>query len=190
MMKVISIKKRMEEEILGIIRKEGLLLDKEIYDLLDSFDDVGIARELLGKLQMFSGEKFITKKSLIQNYSSIKGFVGGLPGQNEKSIEKIFINLGLSLEITREMENNPEASEVLEGNKVRKDFQVHYSNLFSEKKLEVKDFVGLFRSRYQQLQKILMQRGELQKNLISINKISSDRSSVGIIGILTEKKCY
>ena len=53
---------------------------------------------------------------------------------------------------------------------------VFYAETKPEKKLEVADFTGNFRSRYQQIQRILMMRPDLN-NLVSINKIGNERKN-------------
>ncbi|MBU0760279.1 MAG: metallophosphoesterase [Nanoarchaeota archaeon] len=174
----------MDEEILKIIKEKGLLLEKEIYDLINSFHDKEAARNFLEQLERVSGQKMITKGVLNKNVAYVKEFVSNLPGGDKSIVEKVFVNLGISLEVRREKivevkENSP---------RPKQDFQVFYSETAPDKKLEVKDFVGHFRARFHQLQRILMARPELQKNLVSINKISSDRTSLSIIGIVTEKR--
>lgn len=174
----------MDRVILELIREKGLLLEKDIYDLLNGFGNVQVAKEFLNRLEIVSGQKLITKNILNKNVAYVKEFVEKLPGQDKSSIEKVFINFGLSLEVRRE--KIIEIKE--ETNKEKVSYQVFYSDTTPDKKLEVKDFTAHFRKRFQQLQGILMTRPDLQKNLVSINKISSDRTSLSIIGIVTEKR--
>lgn len=171
----------MKEEILRAIREKGLLLEKEIYDLMDGFEDAALARNFLEQLEKLSGQKLITKSVLNKNVGYVKEFVSQLPGEDKKVVEKVFVSLGLSLEVVRE-------KEIVEDVPRKQDYQVFYSNTTPDKKLEVKDFTKHFRARFQQIQAILMERQELQRNLVSINKISSDRTSLSVIGIVTEKR--
>src|SRR3989344_5642015 len=92
----------MNEEILKIIKEKGLLLEKEIFDLLNSFHDMKAAKELLEGLERFSGQKIITKSTLNKNFSFVKNFASTLPGEEKTSFESIIIKLGLSLEIKKE----------------------------------------------------------------------------------------
>jgi len=171
----------MNPEVLKTIRERGLLLEKDIFDLLNNFDDAGVARALLEGLERFSGQKIITKSALTKNFEYVQSMVNMLPGENKNILEKTFVKLGLSLEITKEKE--------IVHSEVRKNsFQVDCFDTTVNKKLEVADFVGSFRSRYQQIQRILMNRPELQQNLVSINKISNNRQGLSIIGIVTEKR--
>lgn len=170
----------MNPEVLKTIRERGLLLEKDIFDLLNNFDDAGIARTLLEGLERFSGQKIITKSALTKNFEYVQSLVNRLPGENKDILEKTFVKLGLSLEIRKEKEIVDSMKKI--------NFQVDCFDTSVSKKIEVSDFVGSFRSRYQQLQRILMNRPELQQNLVSINKISNNRQSLSIIGIVTEKR--
>lgn len=172
----------MNEEILNVIKERGLLLEKEIFDLLQSFHDARAARDFLEKLERLSGQKIINKSVLNRNFEFVKSVVNKLPGEEKELIEKSFVRLGISVEIGKEIEIVGSRKE-----KSRNDFMVFSPDTRNDKKLEVGDFVGHFRARYQELQRILMGRSELQ-NLVSINKISNNKASIGIIGIVSEKR--
>jgi len=179
----------MKEEILNIVKSKGLLLEKEIFDVLDGFDDVSVVKGLLDGLEEVSGQKMITKASLSKNYAYVQKVVRGLPGETKESVEKIFVNLGINLEIKKEKEIK-EKVVGSEGNMKTSDlgYNVFYSVHDNDKKIEVSDFVGHFRARYQEIQRILMNRPGMD-GLVSINKISSgERRSFSIIGIVSEKR--
>jgi len=172
----------MNLEILKVVREKGLLLEKDIFDLLNNFGDVKLAKDFLEGLERFSGQKMITKSTLNKNFEYVQSIVNKLPGENKHCIENIFVKLGLSLEIRKE-------KAVLEKELENKNsFRVLCADTSVTKKLEVSDFVGSFRTRYQQLQRLLMNRQELQQNLVSINKISNNRQSLSIIGMVIEKR--
>lgn len=175
----------MSEEILKLIKDRGLLLEKAIYDLLNKFNDIAFAEDFLERLERISGQKMITSNVLGKNVEMVKNVVDDLTGERKEVVESVFVKMGLSLEVVRK-------SEVIEKPKIekkeRQDYKLFYADTKAkEHKLEVKDFVGHFRARYQQIQKILMQRQGLT-NLTSINKISSDRKSLSIIGIVSDKR--
>lgn len=58
--------------------------------------------------------------------------------------------------------------------------------LISTKKITVQDFIGVYRSRFNFLKEILMGRG--LQNLTSINKISSQKRNISIIGLVFDKR--
>ncbi len=177
----------MNLEILKTIRERGLLLEKDIFDLLDGFNDVVLAKTFLEGLERFSGQKIITKSTLNKNFEYVQSIVNKLPGESKVTIENIFVKLGMSLELRRESEIIPESA-VGFGKASKLSFRVSCADTSVTKKIEVADFVGSFRSRYQQIQRMLMGRPELQQNLVSINKISNNRQSLSIIGIVVEKR--
>lgn len=170
----------MNAEILDVVKRKGLLLEKEIYDILNSFQDTTLALKFLEQIEQISGKRMITRSVLKGNVDYVQNFVDNLESEKKNDAEKVFFRLGISLEITGSVPVAPAEAK-------KQNFKVFYSETLPDKKLEVKDFVGHFRSRYQQLQRILMARRELQNGLVSINKISSERSVLSIIGIVTEK---
>lgn len=171
----------MNREILDAIRKKGLLLEKKVFDLVSSFTNKESAESFLEQLQRISGRKMITMNVLLNNAELIQNLAGNLEGEDKKLVEKVILNFGIRVEITSEkiISNSPSS---------KLQYRVFYADAVPDKKLEVKDFVGNFRARFHQIQKMLMQRSELQSNLVSIGKISSDRGSLSIIGIVTEKR--
>ncbi len=179
----------MNPEVLKTIREKGLLLEKSIFDVIDSFQSSRSAQQFLEYLERFSGQKIITRSLLVHNHSFVEEFVRKLPGEEQQSVEKVILKLGLKVEISKEKEiSNPEIPPSKEtGDISMKGYSIFYANTRQDKKIGVEDFVGAFRSRYQSLQKILLQRTELY-NLISINKIASDRKQISIIGMVTEKR--
>jgi DNA polymerase II small subunit len=184
----------MDEQILKLIREKGLLLEKDIFDLVEEIGKPEIVKEILVDVEKASGQKMITKDVLEKNLEVVKKAVSGVEGEDKRFVENVFVKLGVSLEIWREREVvdkvDGSSFEDATGKKAEgagQNFRVFYADTKPEKKLEVRDFVDHFRVRYQEMQKMLMGRSELQ-NLVSINKISSDRASLSIIGIVTEKR--
>ncbi len=169
----------MKEEILKTIRERGLLLEKEIFDILNSFQDIASAKVFLEGLEKYSGQKIITRSTLTKNFEFVQSVFNNLSGENKISVENVFIKLGLNLEIRKE-------TEIID-KKESQDYKIFYAETRPDKKIEVSDFVGNFVSRYHSLQRILMQRSDLQ-NLVSINKISGERKNLSIIGIVTDKR--
>ena len=173
----------MNQEILKVIKERGLLLEKEIYDLVSGMQSVEVAKEFLNGLEI-SGGKMITKSFLSKNYEYVQNLVNQLPGEDKSIAERTFVKLGISLEIRNEKEIAPkEKNSEQNGQK----YMVFYSDTRVGKKLEVSDFTGNFRSRYQQMQRILMQRADLT-NMVSIGKISGERQQISIIGMVKEKR--
>ena len=66
----------MNEEILKTIRERGLLLEKDIFELLNSFKDAGTARDLLEKLEVSSGQNLFLIRILSMCKMSLTNFKG------------------------------------------------------------------------------------------------------------------
>ncbi len=178
----------MDLEILRLIKEKGVLLEKEIFDMLGSLGDIETARKLLENLEKMSGQKMISKANLSKNYEFVQQVVNELPGGMKASIEKVFIKLGINLEITKE-EVKIETKKKYEDEKRYNtpQYKIFYAKTTPDKKIDVADFVGHFRARYKELQGILMQRAGLE-NLTSINKIAGNRQNLTFIGIVSEKR--
>ena len=180
-----------DSEVLRLIKEKGLLLDKDVFEIINGFGNPVVAQNFLEKLVQVSGQKMITKSVLTSNLGFVNQIVDTL-GNEKEGVEKVFVKLGISLQVTREKVSDVGggvvAEEIREEDKrTENNYQVFYAGTKTEKKLAVEDFVGHFRTRYHQLQRILMQRPDLT-NLYSINKISNERSTLSIIGIIVEKR--
>jgi DNA polymerase II small subunit len=183
----------MDEEIQKKIKEKGFLLDRETFQIVEGFENKGDALYFLDNLDKEIGQKIITKQVLSNNIGFIKGVIEGLSQEGKEGVERISVKLGISLEVQRERKSlsvreREEERVKKEGEKAGERYKVFYAETIPDKKLEFKDFVGNFRARYQSLQRILMERSELRNNLVGINKIGNDRQSLGIIGIVTEKR--
>lgn len=179
----------MKEEILNFVRERGILLEKEFFDLIYGLNDSNAAKDLIKALEESSGQKIISRTLLNKNFEFVKNVVRNFPGEQKSYLENVFVKLGLSIEVKKESEvfNEKEEFGQTERAERNQEYKVHYAETKPEKKLEVRDFVSNFRARYRSLQRILMGRAELT-NLTSINKISSERKSASVIGIVSEKR--
>ena len=171
---------------MDIIKEKGLLLEKDVFDLLNNFEDPNLARIFLDNLEKASGQKMITSSVLSKNFQYVQEIVNTFPGEMKNRVEKVFVKMGINLEVKKETKFIDKTSDSKEGDS-KISYQVFYSDTKNNKKVEFSDFVYHFRARYQEMQRILMQRPGLD-DLVSINKISPNRQKVNIIGILTEKR--
>jgi len=170
----------MKTEILKFCMAKGILLDREVGEVLSEFSEE-TAKEIIEKVSMLKG-KIINKHFFSENVENLRGIMP------EGGFEKMCINLGISIEISREIAPIKEAI-VREGEIVnnRKNVRVLYSSSNQTKKITAQDFTKYFRARYSELRKVLQERPELE-NLTSINKISSQKQSFSIIGIVYGKR--
>lgn len=173
------------QDILKFCIEKGFLLDKEVLNLFNEFNDYSSSIIFLEKIKKITEEKIITKTILKKNFSHVQKIFSEISPRNEKNIEKLKINLGLNIEISHESSVEVDNSEkdYLEENNV----EVCYKKPALSKKIEVSDFVKYFKNRFKKMRDILQDHSELD-NLVSIDKISGDRTGISIIGLVSDKK--
>jgi len=176
----------MEESILKLFIERGFLLDKDILNFLNELKDEEVANEILNKIAFISNEKLITKSLVNSNFEKLKTVLTGLDNEKKKIVEKFFVNISVSVEVKKETEIKEKLKECKEINEPS-PIKVLSSPIIPAKKIEVKDFIKHFRSRYVFLKEILQQRKELE-GLISIDKIMGNNRNFSIIGIVTSKR--
>jgi len=165
----------MNPEILKFCIEKGVLLDKDTFSVLSSLDDE-IAKNIILRVSGLR-EKVLTKAFFQSHPEKIKELIG-----DEKIVEKIKLNFGLSLEISREkvIEKKEESNRF-------ENLKVVSSHVNLSRKISPGDFVKYFRMRYTEMRPMLMERKELE-NLTSINKISNERQSISIIAMVFSKR--
>lgn len=169
-------------ELLQVVKEKGLLLEKEIFEVLSSIGDIGVVKKLLENFENLAGQKMITRSTLLKNWVISKDI-----SHLTEGIEPKFLNIFIKLGIEINVDSSPiKKAEKIE--KLRQDYTLHYGRTTFGKKMEVSDFVGHFRARYKELQGIILRRNSNWDNLISINKISATRQQFSIIGMVSEKR--
>ncbi|MGV8142453.1 MAG: OB-fold nucleic acid binding domain-containing protein [Candidatus Pacearchaeota archaeon] len=174
----------MSSDLLGLLRSKGVLVEKEVFDLLSSIKDTAVIDQLIDNLVSVSGQKMITKSSLTKNILVAQKVVSDVSSGIKPTLIQLFVKLGLQVVVT---ETPIEIKKIEVDKKQKQNYSVHYANTTNEKKITVQDFVGHFRSRYKEIQNMLMQRSSIDK-LISINKISGTRQQFMIIGMVNSKR--
>jgi DNA polymerase II small subunit len=167
-------------EILQFCLGKGILVDKEILSLFQNEEDVESVKILLENLKTTTSERVITKKVINENSQVLEKIGLILPETGQKCLEKLKINLGLSIEISKEVVKESIKNEI-------ENVKVLEMSPSTNKKLEVKDFVGHYKNRFNELKNILQEHSELT-NLVSINKISGGRQGISVIGMVIDKK--
>ncbi|MCR4285161.1 MAG: metallophosphoesterase [archaeon] len=168
----------MASKIMTLCMGKGFLLDKEMLDFLSGLTEEGVEDviDVLGNLKL--GERVITKRLFIENFEKIRNFLIELHGETE--IKTFFEGLGYTKEDTQEKVSEEGAP--LRPGKVK----LISSPAFPQKKIEVRDFVDHFRSRYEYMRDVLSSADV--ENLSSIRKIGSERGSYTIIAMVVEKR--
>ena len=174
----------MASNILKIFIEKGFLLDNEMLNFLNELGDEDVAREIVDKIAIVSHKKMITKNLVNENFDKIKPLLFELDADKKKLVDKYFVNVSISAEVKKERSLGNLKVEKKESEK-KGSVKILSSPVIASQKLEVRDFVKYFRSRYTILKNILQQRPELD-GLVSIDKISGSRD-VSIIALVTEK---
>jgi len=172
------------KEILRFCLEKGLLLDEEILNLFSEASDVESAKLVIEKIRSHTRQRIITKNIIIENREQLSEFLSKLPAENQKSLEKFKIKLGLSIEISAEKEI---VKKVVQEKDYSGNVKVVSMDSSFSKKLEVKDFVHFFRNKFLQFKEVLQDFSSLN-NLVSIDKISGSRQGVSVIGMVTNKR--
>ena len=174
------------QEILKLCLEKGFIIDKELFESLSQID-ISIAKMIIEKIKQTSNERFITKTTLFNKIQGGDNIVTSFDNENKKVVERLFINLGLNIEIKKEkiLEKEPKKEE--EEKQDSASFRIINSYDVPTKKFKVNDFARHFRNRFLEMKKILQERTELQ-NLVSINKISGNKQNFSIIGAVLNKR--
>ncbi len=179
------------KEILKFCIKKGLLIEPEVFKLFsESASDEESVKLILEKITSYTRKRIITRNLFEKNKEQVSEFFLTLPKENQRSLEKLKIKLGLKIEISKEISS--EKGVAIEG-KEKEIFEEEapieiLSKTFKEgKKLSVQDFVKNFKGRFYEMKTILQERTELE-NLISINKLSRGGQRVSIIGMVSDKR--
>lgn len=181
------------QEILKFCLEKGFLLDKEVLNLFNDTPNVEVAKLIIERVQETTNQRIITKNLFNQNKEKFVQIFSNLPKQQQQQLESLKIKLGLSIEISQEIINKPSSTNFQKTNtpikQQEENIQFPGVKVLSlpltsnHKKLEVKDFTNYFRNRVLELKTIIQENPTL-KNLVSINKLSLNKQSFSVIGIV------
>jgi len=172
----------MNEEKLKYFAKKGFLLNPEIIELFSNINDNNISEKILNTIFLVSGNRIITKNTILKNFKQITDFVHITYPEKKEIFDAFFINeLSKKNLYLGEVKKEPEKPK-----NQCPDFKILSSNIILCKKIEVKDFVAHFRNRYNCFKEILKDRKELN-NLISIDKIGNNRD-FSVIAMVSKKR--
>ena len=168
----------MKELIQCCIRK-GCLIDSELLTLLKDTNPL-ICESLIETILSVQNKKILTKDLFLDNVAKIIKIFEELrqTSNNDKkeALEDFISNFSLT---------HP-SSQIIRGElKTNNNNNINIIKSYNvqSKKVAVDDFVKYFKARFIELKNMLQERSELV-NLTSINKISSQRQNVSIIGII------
>ena len=178
------------KEILKFCIERGLLIEPEVLSLLSEVsEDTESIKLIIEKIRSNTQRRILTKNLFEQNKEQVKEFFLSLPQENQKSLEKLKIKLGLEIEISRvSHEATPVHLEYTkqEEQNQEEDVKILSKPVWIKKKVEVEDFVKNLRNRMLEIRNILQEHVELE-NLVSIGKLAKGKR-VSIIGMVSDKR--
>ncbi len=173
----------MGKELLDFCVEKGILIDRQILDILESLNNDGTAKNLVERINYRYKQKILTK-SFFQNNNEIRNYLL----ENYKNLDKKFIkNFFEKIGLDFEEKINPSDVRV-EKQKNSESLGINFYKIYENvpKKLEVNHFVKNFRNRFNKIRGFLEERAKLE-NLTSISKIES-KKQISIIGMVFDKK--
>lgn len=182
------------KEILKFCIDKGLLIDGEALKLLSETNDGESVKLIIERLKDSTQKRIITKQFFEQNREKINEFFLDLPKEKQKKLEKLKINLGLQIEISKEVATeiiSTKKEEIQLGQKPTEESEINVKVLSEipsfKKKIVVEDFVTIFRDRFEEMKTLLQEHQELE-NPISINKLSQRKERASLIGMVLDKR--
>jgi len=159
--------------LINVFLERGLLVDPELLKLLKEIDTPLI----VDILQQLEDKKFISKKTFLDNIDKITLILNNLKDKQEEGKEREMIKKTLnSLNTINKKESGEEGK-----SKVLRSWNI------PTKKIVLDDFIKYFQSRFMELKSILQDHRDLE-NLTTINKVSSQKQNITIIGMIYAKR--
>ncbi len=174
------------KEILKFCIDKGLLIEPEALKLFSEANDVDSVKMILDQIKSHTQKRIITKTLFEQNKEQVNEFFLALPEENQRSLEKVKIKLGLEIEISKEVSRVSRPIQTNKGQQTEATIEVLSNPPGPKEKIAVGNFVSLFRNRMDEMKNILQEHSDLE-NLVSINKLAKGRK-VSIIGMISEKR--
>lgn len=174
------------KEILKFCIDKGLLIEPEALKLFSEANDVDSVKMILDQIKSHTQKRIITKTLFEQNKEQVNEFFLALPEENQRSLEKVKIKLGLEIEISKEVSRVSRPIQTNKRQQTEATIEVLSNPPGPKEKIAVSNFVSLFRNRMDEMKNILQEHSDLE-NLVSINKLAKGRK-VSIIGMISEKR--
>ncbi|MCH7850635.1 MAG: metallophosphoesterase [Nanoarchaeota archaeon] len=153
---------------------KGFLLDKEMLDLFSSLTPIGIEKVVNVISSLGINERVITKSIFLKHFERFRDIISIDSEGTNIDVDDFFKGTGYLKEKSDESDSISKEVESL-GAKVK----LISAPAFTQKKIEVKDFVKHFRSRYEKIRAMLEEKNF--ENLSSLGKIGDNRGNYTVI---------
>ncbi|MBI2045603.1 metallophosphoesterase [Candidatus Pacearchaeota archaeon] len=176
------------KEILKFCLEKGLLLDKDLLTFFSEELDSDSFKIIIEKIKQATGQKIITKELFEENKERVESFFSGI---SKESREKLKIRLGLTIEISKEIEKrvqiNEGSAKMKRAEKELEGVKILSMHCLPGKKFDVEDFVNFYRTRFNEMKRVIQEKPAMD-NPISIDKLNGAKQGVSIIGMVFDKK--
>jgi DNA polymerase II small subunit len=157
--------------IITELMERGILIDPELVPIIKAINSPII----IDILQQISNKKFISKKDFLDNLEKITFIINNSKDKQEEESFNLIRKTLSSLSVIKKESN-------VDSNKSR----IVRSWAIPSRKIAVEDFVKYFQNRFIELRSIIQER-EFE-NLTTLNKISSQKQSLTVIGLVNSKR--
>ena len=157
--------------LISELMERGILVDPELVPILKTMNSPLIA----DILQQISNKKFISKKDFLNNLEKITFILENSKDKQEDEKISLIKKTLSSLSVIKKESVNENKVKILK------------SWIIPSRKIVVGDFVRYFQNRFIELRSILQERSDVD-NLTTLNKISSQKQSMTIIGLVNSKR--
>lgn len=151
-----------KNELLDFCKEKNILLEEGFYNLFLEKDFDKIKKLIIGISEIIK-KKFINKNLILQNKEEIEKFIDSLFQEDSYNLKK---------EIMSENNNMKET--------------ISFSIKDKNEKIEVNNFVNLYRNRYEKILKIMQEEKKIS-NLSSIGKILNSNQKCSVVGMIFSK---
>ena len=177
----------MANEVLRLCMSKGFFLDKEVLELFSglSTEDAG---KVVDALKGFGVEERVISRKLFENYlEKLRAVLVKEKGDKMYNFLEVASGGGDGLILKTPQESSPALEETRESEgEITGKVKLISAPAFPQKKINVKDFVKHFRSRYESIK--LMLEGRDFENLSSIRKIGDRKGNYTIIAAVLNKR--
>jgi DNA polymerase II small subunit len=164
--------------------KKGFLLDKEMLNIFNNYDDKIIFEIIKGIEGVGLKERVITRKIFCENLDRIKIFINNFSNIKD-SFSDLFNLFDSNINLDSASIIKKQSNIKTNGNS-RLKVKLISAPAFVQRKICVGDFIKHFRSRFEIIKSILEKRDF--DDLTSIRKIGNDKGSYTIIASILDKR--
>jgi DNA polymerase II small subunit len=177
------------KEVLKKLLLKGILVKPEVLDLFGKIGkiDQQILEKIIDLYVSKTSKKIIKIEDLERNINEILIILQNVYSGSESKLNNVLSIKSLFKLSRKEVIEQKADVPLKQESQNKSNLSVLSSYNIQGKKIEFKDFVTHFRNRYIFIKNIMQENKNLQ-NLVSIDKISHERKTTSIIGMILKKR--